>query len=146
MQKMEILVDHLFRKMGYHGSTLDFHHRANSYLNEVIDDREGLPLSLALLLMEVAQRMEIPVHGIATPGHFLALYREPNSSLEQAVIIDAFGGSRINRQEADELCGTQLADDDFSPASNRDIISRMLRNLIRSAEWEKGYILHSPLS
>ena len=136
-EKMEILVDHLFRKMGYHGSTLDFHHRANSYLNEVIDDREGLPLSLVLLLMEVAQRMEIPVHGIATPGHFLALYREPNTSLDKAVIIDAFGGGRINRQEADELCGTQLSDHNFSPASNREIISRMLRNLIRSAEWEK---------
>ena len=69
------------------------------------------------------------------PRHF-CLYRETDSTLEQAVIIDAFAGSRINRQEADELSGAQLADDDFTPASNRDIIS-MLRNLIRSAEWEK---------
>jgi serine protease Do len=136
-EKLEILLDQFFQKMGYHGSTLDFHHRANSYLNEVIDDREGLPLSLALLLMEIGQRMELPIHGVAAPGHFLALYRETDSTLEQAVIIDAFAGSRINRQEADELSGAQLADDDFTPASNRDIISRMLRNLIRSAEWEK---------
>ena len=81
--------------------------------------------------------MELPIHGVAAPGHFLALYRETDSTLEQAVIIDAFAGSRTNRQEADKLSGTQLTDDDFTPASNRDIISRMLRNLIRSAEWEK---------
>ena len=135
--KLDILLDHLFQKMGYHGSTLDFHHRANSYLNDVIDDREGLPLSLVLLLMEVGQRINLQIHGIAAPGHFLALYREPDSSVDQSVIIDAFSGRRISRQEADKLSGNQLSDDDFSPATNREIISRMLRNLIRSAEWEK---------
>ena len=54
-EKLEVLLDQMFQEYGYHGSTLDFHHRSNSYLNEVIDDREGLPITLSLLLMEVGQ-------------------------------------------------------------------------------------------
>ena len=71
------------------------------------------------------------------PGTSWLFIRKQTARWSRRVGIDAFAGNRINRQEADELSGAQLADDDFTPASNRDIISRMLRNLIRSAEWEK---------
>ena len=70
-EKLEVLLDQMFREYGYHGSTLDFHHRANSYLNEVIDDREGLPITLSLLLMEVGSASTYPFPDWPHLGTFL---------------------------------------------------------------------------
>ena len=136
-EKITLVIEHLFNRMGYHGSTLDFHHRSNSYINEVIEDREGLPITLCLLLMEIGKRVDLPISGIATPGHFLALYREPDQGLENSVIIDAFGGRAISAEQANKLTSTELSEADFSPASAPEIVSRILRNLLRSAEWDR---------
>ena len=136
-EKVTLVIEHLFKRLGYHGSTLDFHHRSNSYINEVIEDREGLPITLCVLLMEIGKRVDLPISGLATPGHFLALYQEPDQGLENSVIIDAFGGRAISAEQANELTATELSEADFSPASEAEIISRILRNLLRSAEWDR---------
>jgi len=136
-ETLDILVDELFVQLGYHGSTLDFHHRSNSYLNEVIDDREGLPITLTLLLLELGKRIDLPITGLATPGHFLALYREPGQKLKDSVIIDAFSGRTISREYANTLTHSELSDKDFVPASETEIINRILRNLLRSADWDR---------
>ena len=136
-ETLDILVDELFVQLGYHGSTLDFHHRSNSYLNEVIDDREGLPITLTLLFLELGKRIDLPITGLATPGHFLALYREPGQKLEDSVIIDAFSGRTISREYANTLTHSELSDKDFVPASETEIINRILRNLLRSADWDR---------
>ena len=136
-ETLDILIDELFVQLGYHGSTLDFHHRSNSYLNEVIDDREGLPITLTLLLLELGKRIDLPITGLATPGHFLALYREPGQKLKDSVIIDAFSGRTISREYANTLTHSELSDKDFVPASETEIINRILRNLLRSADWDR---------
>ena len=69
-----MLMEQMFVHHGYHSISLDFHHQANSYLNEVIDDREGLPITLSLLLLEVGQESTYPY--TAASRSFLALYRE----------------------------------------------------------------------
>jgi serine protease Do len=135
-EKLHILIDELFDHLGYHGSTLDYHHRSNSYLNEVIDDREGLPITLSLLFMEIGRRLELPISGLATPGHFLTLFQETGQPLEDAIIIDAFAGKIISRDQAEEVTAHPLTDQDFSPASDSQIISRILHNLLRSAQNE----------
>ena len=136
-ETLDILIEELFVQLGYHGSTLDFHHRSNSYLNEVIDDREGLPITLTLLFLELGKRIDLPITGLATPGHFLALYREPGQKLEDSVIIDAFSGRTISREYANTLTHSELSDKDFAPASETEIINRILRNLLRSADWDR---------
>jgi regulator of sirC expression with transglutaminase-like and TPR domain len=142
-EKLLTLVSQLFTEMGFHGSTLDYHHRSNSYMNEVMDDREGLPITLSVLLIELANRLDLPVSGLGLPGHFMAIYREPitnkkqNSTKSKEFLIDSFGGKIVSRQEAREITGVDLKDEDFQPVSNRDIITRMLRNLIQSAEREQ---------
>jgi len=136
-EKLDLVLVELFQKLGYHGSTLDYYHRANSYINEVIDDREGLPITLCLLLMEIGKRLDLPIHGLATPGHFLALYHEPDQQTESSVLIDAFNGQIITKQQANELLSRPLNAEDFLPASNKEIISRILNNLLRSASSEK---------
>ena len=75
----EQLASQLFNEMGFHGSTLDFHHRSNSYMNEVMDDREGLPITLSILFIELADRLNLKVTGLCLPGHFLAMYRKPQA-------------------------------------------------------------------
>ena len=73
-EKLLILVKQLFGEMGFHGSTLDYS-SLNSYMNEVIDDREGLPITLSILLIELANRLDLPVSGLGS-GHFMAIYKE----------------------------------------------------------------------
>ena len=60
---------------GYHGSRHDYDSLSNSYLNEVIDDREGLPITLAVLHIEVGRRIGLDMQGIGLPGHFIAAVR-----------------------------------------------------------------------
>ena len=134
--------------MGFHGSTLDFHHRSNSYMNEVIDDREGLPITLSVLFMELAKRLELKVAGLGLPGHFLTIYQSTDMSEDESnsleskiseteIIIDSFGGKIIDREQAAQLTGLALEDLSFEPSSKKEIIKRMLRNLLQVAEREK---------
>ena len=120
--------------MGYHGSTLDYNHPSNSYMNEVMDDREGLPITLSVLFIELANRLELPVSGLGLPGHFLAMYKDDSKPVSQEIIIDPFGGKIVSRSEASSIVGHRLTDEDFIPSTKRDIITRMLRNLIQSTE------------
>ena len=142
-EKLIVLVRQLFDEMGFHGSTLDYHHRSNSYMNEVMDDREGLPITLSILLIELANRLDLPVSGLGLPGHFMAIYREDISvensdeSKAKELLIDSFGGKIVSREEASRITGVPLREEDFEPVSHRDIITRMLRNLIQSAEREE---------
>jgi regulator of sirC expression with transglutaminase-like and TPR domain len=140
-EKLKSLVFQLFQEMGFHGSTLDYNHRSNSYLNEVIDDREGLPITLSVLFIELANRLDLPVSGLGLPGHFITMYREPtlkDSNMKgKEILVDPFGGKIVSRKDAADLTGYRLTDDDFKPAQKKEIISRMLRNLIRSAEQDR---------
>ncbi|MBT3636454.1 MAG: hypothetical protein HN531_05920 [Opitutae bacterium] len=140
-EKLKSLVFQLFQEMGFHGSTLDYNHRSNSYLNEVIDDREGLPITLSVLFIELANRLDLPVSGLGLPGHFITMYREPtlkDSNMKgREILVDPFGGKIVSRKDAADLTGYRLTDDDFEPAPKKEIINRMLRNLIRSAEQDR---------
>src|SRR5207249_5179614 len=69
--KLAALNKYLFTERGFHGSRGDYYNRANSYLNEVIDDREGLPISLCVLYMDLARRLGVSVVGVGLPGHFV---------------------------------------------------------------------------
>ncbi|HEY2952254.1 MAG TPA: tetratricopeptide repeat protein [Verrucomicrobiae bacterium] len=132
-QKLGALTDYLFVQNGYHGSRADYYNRANSYMNEVIDDREGIPLTLSILFMELGRRIGLDgVVGIPLPGHFIVEHRPKKGP---AQLIDVYeSGKRISRLEADEL--VQLHSEvparaeDFEPATKRQIILRMLSNLV----------------
>ena len=69
------LVKWMFEENGFHGSQDDYYSKSNSYLNEVMDDREGLPVSLSVLFLELGWRLDLPVAGIPVPGHFVVQFR-----------------------------------------------------------------------
>jgi len=120
---VDALIEYLFVDNGFHGSRTDYYNRANSYINEVMDDREGLPISLAVVFLELADRVGLKeLVGVAAPGHFMVRQKEQ--------LIDLFdGGKKLSRDEAEERLGIPLLSEYLHPASNRDIILRMIRNL-----------------
>ncbi len=127
------LRDFLFRESGFHGSRQEYYHHANSYINHVLDDREGLPITLSILYIEIARRLDISgIYGVALPGQFLVGFRQdPNQPL---LLLDVFdSGQELTQLEAERLAASfgYFADESvFEPSPPLDIAKRMLRNLI----------------
>jgi regulator of sirC expression with transglutaminase-like and TPR domain len=133
------LNDYLFGELHFVGNSLHYEDPRNSYLNEVLDRRTGLPITLALLYMEVARRAGLHVEGINFPGHFLVrcpARRGPPYS--EDLIIDAFhGGALLSPDACHELLrrhGEDAVFDShlFGHATKPQILARMLVNLKRT--------------
>jgi len=135
-EKIKILAHQLFVEMGYHGSTHDYNHPSNSYMNEVMDDREGIPITLSVLFMELARRLDLKVSGLGLPGHFITMYKNDSAESPKEILIDAFAGKIVNRKQASDIIGYNLKERDFVPASKKDIITRMIRNLLHMSDEE----------
>ena len=121
----------LFDELGFHGSRGDYYNRSNSYVNEVLDDREGIPISLAVVYMELARRLGLVVDGVGFPGHFLVQYT-PDAG--EPRWLDIFDRAAVRTRddlaaERDEA-GAELNDTDLSVAGPRVILTRMLNNLL----------------
>jgi regulator of sirC expression with transglutaminase-like and TPR domain len=134
--KVAALTKFLFTDQGFHGSRTDFYNRANSYMNEVMDDREGLPITLAVLWLELARQIGLTnVAGVPLPTRFMVRF-QPRGGAEQ--IIDVFdNGKVLARSDAVELVAEnvdQIGEEAFAPAKKRDIITRMLRNLLGTVQ------------
>ncbi|HXL76447.1 MAG TPA: tetratricopeptide repeat protein [Burkholderiales bacterium] len=139
-EKVVALNQFLFDDLGYWGNTDDYYDPRNSYLNEVIDRKTGTPISLAILYMELGRRIGLPLEGVSFPGHFLVRLRLRGGTL----VLDPFAGGmpqseaelreRLQRVIPEGAAGGvapgELPLDQFlEPASNRQILARVLRNL-----------------
>lgn len=133
--RLNALNTYLFKELGFHGSRTDYYNRSNSYLNEVIDDREGLPITLSVLYMELARRIGLKVVGIGLPGHFVVRF-EPTDG--EGTMIDVYDvGKTLTRQQAAEkvksITGQPLSESYLAPLSKKAIVVRMLHNLLNTA-------------
>jgi regulator of sirC expression with transglutaminase-like and TPR domain len=122
---------YLFEENGFHGSRSDYSSRSNSYVNEVLDDREGLPITLSIVYMELARRLGVEgVVGIPLPGRFMVGYRA--SEQDEFSLVDVYdGGKVLSMREALEIVsdGALVPEKARQPALKRDIVVRMIRNL-----------------
>ncbi len=129
----------LFEQQGFHGSRTNYYTASNSYLNEVIDDREGLPITLSLLYVELARRVGIDAVGIGLPGHFIVQVKLPD---EEPRLIDVFDRGRVmSKDEAQQQVlgrGLEWDDEYLRPQTPREVITRMLRNLLNLANNESN--------
>jgi regulator of sirC expression with transglutaminase-like and TPR domain len=145
--KMQAINHRLFNELGYAGNHSEYYDPRNSYMNEVLTRRLGNPISLALVQMEVARRLGVPLDGVSFPGHFLV--RLPVD--DGVLVMDPFNRGRpLNadelRQRARPHYGEEVPDDALmdilSPASARAILIRMLRNLhalyAENADWARA--------
>ncbi|MGD9720959.1 MAG: transglutaminase family protein [Pirellulales bacterium] len=130
--KLEMLRKYLFEENGFHGSRGDYYNRANSYLNEVLDDREGLPITLSVVYMELGRRIGLRFEGVGLPGHFVVRHVP---AAGETTLIDVFDNARtVSRDEAAERVKNatdhELTEDDLRAATKRGIVTRMLQNLL----------------
>lgn len=140
--RLQALRDYMFVELGFHGSRHDYENPANSHLNDVLDDREGLPITLSILFIELAKRIGLEhVHGVPLPGHFIVRHAPPGSDPQLYDVFD--GGRRLTHDEAD-LIGSQAAgipvrSELLEPATKRAILMRMLSNLAGFAQRASGH-------
>lgn len=87
-----ILNDYLFNKKGFRGNQTEYNDPCNSYLNDVLDRRTGIPISLSLVYLEVARRLQLPIEGLGLPGHFIVRYYKPASG--QSSLIEGTRSSQ----------------------------------------------------
>ena len=87
---LEAVVAYLFVDLGFAGNRHDYYDPRNSYLNDVLDRRTGIPISLAVLAMEVGRRVGVSLVGVGMPGHFLL-----RDALDDTVFVDPFGRGRM---------------------------------------------------
>ncbi len=138
---------YLFDEVGFAGNDHDYDDPRNSYLNQVLDRKLGIPISLAVVQMEVTRRLGMPLDGVSFPGHFLVRLPVDDGIL----VLDPFNKGRPVsaeelRERASPHLGGQAPDDQqllqiLAPASHRAILMRMLRNLKglyqQTGDWER---------
>lgn len=136
LQRLRMLNQFFFADLGFGGNINNYYEPDNSYLNAVLRTRRGIPISLAVLWLELAQGLGLHARGIGFPGHFMAKVLLPTGQ----VVIDPATGQSLSREELSERLEPYrhehgLADDEvplglyLQAAMPRDIIARMLHNL-----------------
>jgi regulator of sirC expression with transglutaminase-like and TPR domain len=130
----------LYDELGFTGNRAHYDDPRNSFLNEVIDRRTGIPISLAIIYLELARRAGLRVDGVNFPGHFLLRARDLGQSdaRSDVVIIDPFhGGALLSEFDCRQLLRQHVGDEAafdqtlLAPATRHDIVVRMLVNLKR---------------
>lgn len=137
LQRLRLLNHYFFHELGFAGNVNDYHDAGNSLLPVVLQTRRGIPITLALIYIEIATQAGLHAQGIAFPGHFLVKLHLPRGE----VVLDPFSGRSLAREELEErllpfrrpVAGFDVDDIPLGlflqPAPPRDIIARLLRNL-----------------
>lgn len=125
----------LFREEGLTGNTNAYYDPRNSFLNDVLDRKTGLPITLSVIYLEVGRRLGLPLAGVGFPGHFLVKYTGPSSER----VLDPFlGGVTLTHEELAQKLRAMYGDPNpflsqipslLAPTSKKEILVRMLRNL-----------------
>jgi regulator of sirC expression with transglutaminase-like and TPR domain len=136
-QRLRVLNHFFFKELGFSGNVNNYYDPGNSLLSTVLETRRGIPITLAVLYIELATQIGLAARGVSFPGHFLIKLRLS----EGEVVIDPFTGQSLSREQLDELLmpyrQSQGLTGDFDvplglflqAAPSRDVLARMLRNL-----------------
>lgn len=144
-EKLLALNHYLFDELGFSGNSDDFYDPRNSFLNEVIERRVGIPITLGVIYIEIGRRIGLGLHGISFPGHFLVKC----ALRDGMVVLDPYaGGVSLGVEELQQrlqAAGSPGKVDDailghlLGAATNKEVLGRMLRNLkgiyIEGGDW-----------
>ena len=137
VQRLRWLNRFFFQELGFAGNVNNYYDPNNSYVHSVLATRRGIPITLAVLYIELATQIGLTARGVSFPGHFLVKLRMPQGE----VVIDPFTGHSLSRDELDELLAPYKRNRDLQgdfdaplglflqTATARDVLARMLRNL-----------------
>jgi regulator of sirC expression with transglutaminase-like and TPR domain len=131
-EKIDSLNTYLFEERGFRGNTQQYYDPRNSFLNDVIDRKLGIPITISVVYMEVGRRVEMPLQGVGMPGHFIVKYADA----EEDIFIDPFNQGRVlSRQACAELIREMYSEPVpfqeafLAPVTKKQIIARILMNL-----------------
>jgi regulator of sirC expression with transglutaminase-like and TPR domain len=137
--RLHRLREYLFVEQGFAGNRDDYYDPRNSFLNDVLDRRQGIPITLSLVLMEVGKRLGLAIEGIGLPGHFISGARLDDSQ----ILLDPFnGGALLTPEDCEGLVGSvlgrevTLSPEHYAPVSGRQLLTRILANL-KGAYWRR---------
>lgn len=147
--KIDALSDYLFYQMDFRGNREDYYDPRNSYLNEVIDRRTGIPITLSVLWVSIAQKLGLPAYGIGLPGHFIVGIFEHQDRSGTQILIDPFNhGLRLTIPDCDRLVRENTGYKGvfqpkwLRPVTPIDLLARMLNNLchayVQREEWSSA--------
>jgi len=130
------LAEFLFDRMGFAGNTRDYNDPRNSFLNEVLERRLGIPITLSVLYLEVAERLGVQAQGVGLPGHFIVRAVSGEGDQQQIVYLDPFHQGAVLSEEDCRERVRMITNDKLpfnqsflNPVSKRYILTRMLNNL-----------------
>jgi regulator of sirC expression with transglutaminase-like and TPR domain len=121
----------VYENAGFRGNDGDYYDPRNSFLDQVIDRRTGIPITLAVVLVEVSRRAGVEGRGVSFPGHFLVRFDTPRGT----IVVDPFAGRPLSREDLRALharsggTGGDPPANLLEPASKVQILARMLHNL-----------------
>lgn len=135
IQKLRLLNHFFFQELAFAGNLNHYYDPDNSYVHRVLNSRRGIPISLAVVYMEVGQQIGLNIQGISFPGHFLM-----KLSLQSGdIVLDPMNGASLSREELEERLEPYLEQQEYGTelplvvhlraAHPREILARMLRNL-----------------
>lgn len=131
-KQMHVLLDFVFDELNFKGSTVDYYNPDNMYLHRVIDRRQGLPISLGLIVLFLARRLNLPFYGVNMPIHFILKYKGEKDE----VLIDSFDrGKAVTYNQCYFFLkqnGIEPKSAHFETAKEHEILARCIRNLIQS--------------
>jgi regulator of sirC expression with transglutaminase-like and TPR domain len=137
--RLSTVIDYLYNDLGFSGDREHYDDPRNSFLNVVIERRSGIPITLAIVFLEVAERAGLAAEGVNFPGHFLVRVPVEETPATRGLLIDPFhGGAIISESDCHHLLRTHMGEDAvldpamLATAGKRDILIRMLLNLKRS--------------
>ena len=133
LETLGIINEVLFSDEGFRGNVNDYYDPKNSFFNDVLDRKLGIPITLSVLYMEVARRAGVPVFGVGMPGHFLLKFYEIDG---KELFLDAYNSGRLLspedcQEKLTEIYNGQIPLDAkfLTPVGKRQILTRMLNNL-----------------
>jgi regulator of sirC expression with transglutaminase-like and TPR domain len=131
-QQMHFLLRHVFRELRFHGDDKDYHNPENAYLDRVIDRRKGLPISLSLIVIFLARRLDLPFYGVNMPIHFMLVFE----GVKQNILIDPFdGGTIVSYDQCHYFLkknGVDPRPEHMQRTSELEVLARSIRNLMHS--------------
>lgn len=145
-EKIILLNRYLFDELGFRGNSGHYYDPRNSYLNEVLERKLGIPLTLAIVYLEVGRRIGLPVQGVSFPGHFLIKC----NLREGAIVLDPYARGislsfddlkqRLRKLDNSAEPSRSVVAGRLTSASNRDMLVRLLRNLKSIYTGQKAWL------
>ena len=125
-------------ELGFTGNSDDYYDPANSFVDQVIDRRSGIPITLSLIYMVVGSKAGLRVHGIGLPGHFIIRFGDSRDE----IYLDPFHEGRIlSRRDCERIVagrGFALHEEYLTPVTPKTIVSRMCRNLVNAYSFRQA--------